>query len=674
MNDLKDRYVFSEPALFLDLSGKILDMNRKAQDLFGCLCTSLDVCRLDTFFPHDAADINELLAQPDFVNNPVASQLGKHPIKTTSQNGEQLVVKISFLFLDADRVNDKKLVILIRDVTEEVHIQHEKKLFEEILNEALETIPDGFVIYDSYDRLFICNIAYLETYETSAPAIKRGATFEEIIRYGLVRGQYPQAGQTEAEQEKWLQGRLKSHRTPSDIVVQQTDNGRWLQIDERVTPSGLTVGIRTDITNLKNAEQKLLEHQAELERQKDELGKLADQYLSEKEKAEAASKAKSEFSAIISHELRTPLTGIMGITDLLLASDLSDEHRKYIEGLKSSSNNLLLLLNDILDYSKFEAEEVALSATRFDLYKLLEKMITALEPSAQEKGLTLRLDCEEKDQGLPVIGDDTRLYQIILNFVTNAIKFTDEGYVSVKLDRIREEIKYIRIRIQVADTGIGILPEHEEKLFKPFSQADSSTTRKYGGTGLGLAICKKLIEAMAGEIGFESAPGQGSVFWIELDLQKTVALDEENDSFHLNGLPSSNSIEGRKPLNLLLAEDNPVNRKVITTVLNKMGYNVETAENGEEAYLKVQTSEFDLVLMDMQMPEMDGCQATEKIRSLAAPKGTLPVIALTADVKAEQNQRYQNAGINAFLSKPVDWVQLEEVIKQFGKTGRGDRI
>ncbi|WP_417830786.1 ATP-binding protein [Terasakiella sp.] len=567
-------------------------------------------------------------------------------------------------FLPAADADDGTIAaILIRETSLGIQGEKEKTLSEEILNEAIETITDGFVIYDWHDRLFICNQAYLETYKTSAPAIKKGASFESIIRYGMEKGQYPQAGDTLEARESWLKERLKKHRNPTRTVVQKTDTGAWLKIDERVTKSGMIVGVRTDITDLKDAEEKLLINQKELERQKQDLERLAQRYLLEKERAEAASKAKSEFSAIISHELRTPLTGIMGIADLLLSSDMSVEHKKFVEGLKSSSNNLLLLLNDILDYSKFEAEHIQFEYTVFDLHRLIDDLVVSLTPTIQEKGITLRYENYGTSSDVILKADKTRLRQVLLNFITNAIKFTQKGGVVIRLQQEKDDDNQTHLRFEVEDTGIGIAEDQKERLFKPFSQGDSSTTRKYGGTGLGLAISKKLVDAMDGEIGFYSVENKGSTFWFEANFEKGLLSDLSHD--RLSTLEVSTEEEKTNGVKLLLAEDNDVNRKVITTVLRKMGYDIETVVNGREAYEKVQKSDFDLILTDLQMPEMDGCDAAIKIRQLPGDKGQVPIIALTADVKAEQNERYLKAGINAFISKPVEWVQLDEVIQKY---------
>ncbi len=658
-------YDFSQAAIFVDLTGKILEINQKAKSLFGYVSMELPGHDLGVFFSDEVVQLLKTgLVKATTKENEVIKKLCLRQIETLTSKSSFLFVGLNICFLpDIDDAENIIAAILVREMTQEIRVQQEKTLVEEVLNEAIETITDGFVIYDWHDRLFICNQAYLDTYKTSAPAIKKGASFESIIRYGIDNGQYPHAGRTAEENEKWLQERLERHRNPSKTVVQKTDKGAWLKIDERVTKSGMIVGVRTDITDLKIAEEKLLINQKELERQKQDLEQLAQRYLLEKERAEAASKAKSEFSAIISHELRTPLTGIMGIADLLLSSDMSLEHKKFVEGLKSSSNNLLLLLNDILDYSKFEAEQIELEYTTFDLDQLIEALIVSLTPTVEDKGISLRYEKAQPNLCPIVQADKTRLRQVLLNFMTNAIKFTQEGEVIVHLTQFADADNKIQLIFAVKDTGIGISDGQKERLFKPFSQGDSSTTRKYGGTGLGLAISKKLVDAMNGEIGFDSKVGKGSTFWFEAVFQEGKPTEISEDS--LSSLHVGQEDKETNGVKLLLAEDNDVNRKVITTVLRKMGYDIETAVNGREAYEMAKSGKFDLILTDMQMPEMDGCDATIKIRQLPGDKGKVPIIALTADVKAEQNERYLKAGINAFISKPVEWVQLDEVIQKY---------
>ncbi|WP_135078072.1 ATP-binding protein [Terasakiella sp. SH-1] len=656
-------FEFSEAALFFDKTLKIIEANAKAHQLFDYPKGKLVGKSLKFLFPSDHHVLGKTFRTKNIATNKKIRKLNDRPLTGLQRDGTELKLGINISLFHIAKTKKKSGLILCRDITDKLKLKQRRVMAEEMLYEAIETIPDGFVIYDQNDELFICNQAYLDIYHTSAPAIKQGVTFEDVIRYGLERGQYPQAGSTEPAKEAWLQERLERHRNPSQVVIQETDEGRWLKIDERRTENGLIVGVRTDVTDIKRAEQNLLAQQSLLEDQARELQKMAQEHLLAKEKAEEASKAKSEFSAIISHELRTPLTGIMGITDLLLSSDLSDEHRNYIEGLKSSSNNLLLLLNDILDYSKFEAEQVILEPIAFDFNRLINNIVLSQTPAANEKIIRLVQDTSKAKEQIIVRADKTRLRQILLNFVTNAIKFTQNGTVIVRLIKQKETVQNLCLRIEIADTGIGIPDEHRDKLFKPFCQGDSSTTRKYGGTGLGLAICQKLIEAMGGRIGFDSVVDEGTTFWFEVEFPKAETCDIQTFDEPLSSLQPADHQSQDHKTRLLLAEDNKVNSKVITTVLKRMGYDVDLAENGREAYEMVQDNLYDLVLMDMQMPEMDGCEATEKIRALGCEKKDTPVIALTADVKAEKNERYQQAGINAFMSKPVDWVLLEETIK-----------
>ncbi|SCA54967.1 Multi-sensor hybrid histidine kinase (fragment) [Candidatus Terasakiella magnetica] len=662
--NLSSVFDFSEAALYLDKDAKILDVNPLANKLFGYSKGHLKGKSAKLLIPESYAELKSLLSIQNIADSKRVKRFNKRAINSQTKNSNKLKLGVNLSFINYPDERNRIAVLLCLDITSRFNERERRLQAEEMLHEAIETIPDGFVIYDQDDKLLTCNSAYLDIYKTSAEAMKKGVTFEKIIRYGIERGQYPQAGQTKEEQEEWLVERLRRHRNPDKVVIQQTDEGRWLKIDERKTKHDLIVGIRTDITDLKNAEYNLIEQRKLLEEQAVELQNLAQEYLEEKERAEAASKAKSEFSAIISHELRTPLTGIMGITDLLLSSELPAQHRKYIEGLKSSSNNLLLLLNDILDYSKFEAEQVSLEPVVFDFEQLLKNIVTTLKPAADEKLLKILKEVRSDISPLVIKADKTRLRQVILNYATNAIKFTHFGAVVIRVMLNDETAETLKLRIEVDDTGIGIPEEYKSKLFKPFSQGDSSTTRKYGGTGLGLAICKQLIDTMGGDIGFESEAGVGSTFWFECNFPKAQQAELSGLDTKLNSLGALDHGQPAHPLKLLLAEDNPINSKIIMTVLKKMGYEVDLAQNGLEAFEKAKADSFDLILMDMQMPKMDGCQATEEIRKLDGAVANIPIIALTADVKAEKNERYQKAGINAFLSKPVDWLLLEETIKK----------
>ena len=393
--------------------------------------------------------------------------------------------------------------------------------------------------------------------------------------------------------------------------------------------------------------------------------KLLAQLRESTKAAEAASRAKSDFLAVMSHEIRTPMTGVLGMADLLSNADLPAKERAYVAGIRTSGRHLLALINDILDFSRMEAGKLELESIEFGLPEMLEQVRSVLAPEAALRGLDLCFDLDTHSP--PVLcGDPTRLKQVLVNLVWNGIKFTPKGSVSVTVSRCAPEDhagknQRERFRFEVRDTGIGIAADRQAILFQAFSQADSSTTRQYGGSGLGLAICKNLVQAMGGEIGVESVPGIGSRFWFEVPLGVS-----ERTSIPAKAGDVLVETESRR---VLLVEDVEVNQVLITDMLRAHGHDVTLAKNGMEAVDLAAKEAFDLVLMDVQMPVMDGVEATRHIRQLPPPAGEVPVLALSANVMATEQARYMAAGMNGALAKPVDWVQLFEALARYGGSG-----
>ncbi|MFH2060005.1 MAG: response regulator [Pseudomonadota bacterium] len=369
--------------------------------------------------------------------------------------------------------------------------------------------------------------------------------------------------------------------------------------------------------------------------------------------ASSASVAKSAFLANMSHEIRTSMNGILGMAQLLQDSNPTQEQIEYIKTISSSSQVLLALINDILDLSKIEAGKIDLEFIDFSIEHIFLDIKNLLTSNICEKMIEIDFSI---DQNLPIFlkGDPTRLRQILLNIAGNAVKFTEKGLVKVLASVQKRERSRVLILFEVQDSGIGISKHRQDNLFKPFSQTDISTTRKYGGTGLGLSISKQLVEMMGGNIGVESEEGNGAKFWFTLPL--------EYGNEHFVKIIQKESAGGEeRPLNILVAEDNLINQKVLKKMLNKMGHTVCIAPNGLKAVQIVREQTFDLILMDGSMPEMDGFEATKLIRSSG---NCIPIIAVTAHAMHGDRQDFIDAGMDDYISKPIDVEMLKEAIQR----------
>lgn len=409
-------------------------------------------------------------------------------------------------------------------------------------------------------------------------------------------------------------------------------------------------GVNTDITELRNREK-------EVQIARDEAEMAAQMFKEAADKAQIADQTKSDFLASMSHELRTPLNGTLGMATLLLDSGLTAEQTKMVDTIRASGQSLLMILNDILDLSKIEADELQPENRDFGLKSLMAGIEDMWRPQVVAKGLDWA--CRTDDGIAPVLcSDSTRVRQIIFNLVSNALKFTDAGSISISVTQSPLNNGWVESAFEVTDTGPGIPAGMEEALFEKFTQADSTITRRYGGTGLGLAICKSLVERMGGEIAYQSEPGKGATFRFTVVCPpgSTDAAEDPIDAADISNQAAAQS------LRVLVAEDNAVNQQVVQLMLLQAGHRCDLVGNGLEAVAAVQARPYDLVIMDIQMPEMDGISATQRIRALGGPYEALPIIALTANAMKGDREQYLAAGMDDYVAKPIEPTHLNAAI------------
>ncbi len=393
-----------------------------------------------------------------------------------------------------------------------------------------------------------------------------------------------------------------------------------------------------------------------------EIKKQTRDLVKAKKVAEAASKTKSEFLANMSHEIRTPMNGVIGMLQLLSETRLTKEQKAFVSSTTQSANALLTLINDILDFSKIEAGKLAIEIVNFDLKEVMDGVIDTLAHKAFEKGLDL-FYLVEKDVPNDLTGDPTRIRQILINLIGNAIKFTDKGKIFIKVQMNRHTKYECTLLFEVEDTGIGIPEEKTDKLFQSFSQVDTSTTREFGGTGLGLIISKQLAELMGGTIGFTSLENKGSVFWFTVALRHQEAKHAGKKAKSTQSAPAAASSMSSN-IKFLIAEDNLVNQNVVKLMLKKLGHSVTIAKDGLEAIQLFEKEIFDVILMDIQMPVMDGEEATKKIRSMEKKTNNhIPIIALTANAMKGDKERFLKSGMDSYVAKPIRKEELLSVIE-----------
>ncbi|HEY5410801.1 MAG TPA: ATP-binding protein [Caulobacteraceae bacterium] len=517
------------------------------------------------------------------------------------------------------------------------------------LKDAIEPMAEGIAFFDSDDRIIVWNSRYAELVDP-AGVLAPGKSFRDLLEGNVAAGAHPESLGHERE---WIETRVANR---GELGTDEHKNGeRWVRAERRRTRDGGLVTVVMDVTEFRWAAEVLAQA---------------------RDAAEAANRAKSEFLANVSHELRTPLNGVLGIAEVLTHTALDERQREMVETIRTSSVSLEILLSDIMDLARLESGKIDMVVEPFDLGQAVRAVASPYQLQARGKGLGFIVDMAPDVQGV-VEGDAARLRQILANLVSNAVKFTDHGDVRVTVDRPDPNDAWIRFSVK--DTGVGFTPEAKARIFEHFQQADGSATRRHGGTGLGLAICKQAAQLLGGVLDCRSTSGIGSEFTLTLNLPPSAGLArppvQEMDSLEDVAAalePLSQDNDQPHVLRVLVVDDHPTNRRVVEMILDQVGAERVSVENGKLALEAYIADHFDVVLMDIQMPVMDGLTATQKIRLVEKEehRTQTPVIILSANAMPEHIEAGRAAGANRHLAKPISAMELLKVIAEVANEPR----
>ncbi len=539
--------------------------------------------------------------------------------------GHGLPVEVDLNFIDFE--GREYNCAFVRDLTVRKQAEAEIQRASATLRGAIDAVDEAFVLFDKDDGLVYCNAKYRELYPGLQDVLKPGARFEDLVRMGAQRGLYRDSiGQEDA----WVAGRLQAHREGKQTRIQQRDDGRVLRVIDRKTPDGHTVGIRVDITEMVRAT----------------------------EQAQQASRYKSQFLANMSHEIRTPMNAILGLLALLQNTALTPVQRDLTGKTEGAAQSLLGLLNDILDFSKVEAGKMDLDLQPFRLDRLLDEVAVILSSTIDGKNMEVLFDV---DAALPVhvVGDSLRLRQVLINLGGNATKFTSRGQVVLRARQRAQRGQHALVEFSIQDSGIGIAPEKQAHIFSGFSQAEASTTRRFGGTGLGLAICKHLVELMGGTLALHSTPGEGSCFSFTVSLPKAATPAEEAASAPTLPLALQRA---------LVVDDNPVSRDILCGMTRLSNWPTQAASSGAQALDLIRAGQargafpFDVIYLDWHMPQLDGWETARRIRALCREGERPRIVMLSASRRDtwELRTAQEQSLIDGFLFKPLMAQALQE--------------